>query len=289
VWAWFAVGCVSDASCNVTLSAPAYDICFVIGAGVCMRSWEAVCRAVADFQREMGADCGALDRDQANYLLAQHVYEMRFGFADMSRRGDEMARKHENRRDLYLKNDSRLKELIALRLREATDRGDLALDDRFLEAVDHAFRRGSVVFFTANWDLLLERIRLRAGLAKIQHLHGSVEDYGGLYLPTETAEEVYRSVERRNSYGDLLAALWQHAGRAQRVWIYGLGLDPSDAELGRLLTAGLSVEPRVPREVVVSVPREHIETVAARAELLVKRSQQSATVIRAPVGDPPPL
>ncbi len=259
-----------------------FETAFVIGTGVCIDSWQPVQQAIHEVFKEGGADCGEVDRDLASFILAQHVYHMRFGFPD----DDIPAKKREHFARAwpdYLRRDATLKERIATRLTEATDSGKLALDRRFLEAVSRAFDQGPTVFFTTNWDLLLERsFKPGTDTSKVQHVHGSVRQPRRLYLPTETAQERYRSAEDREHFGDHIANLWKYVGEAKTVWLYGLSLDPADAELAMVIRTGLS-EWTEPRSVKISAPRRDLPRIRKRVEATVALSGRHANIAEDPV------
>jgi hypothetical protein len=260
---------------------------FLIGSGVCVESWSPVQRAIREVVLELGADCGEISRDVANFILAQHVYEMRFAFADYRHLSPSKKRRLKARRPGYRGKDKLLKERIAQRLTEATDSGDLQLDERFKEAVVSAL---PVALFTANWDELLERsVTPGAPPPRVAHIHGSVREAKRLFLPTETTEETYRPRKDRQEFGEMIAALWGHIGAAQCIWFYGLSLDPSDAELGMVIRTGLS-EPcsEPPRQLIISTKADEMARVRRRVEVIAKMSMREAEIIEDPIEGPLP-
>ncbi len=258
----------------------------MLGTGVCIESWQPVQKAIEEVFKEWGADCGDVDRDLASFLLAQHVYHMRFSYPD----DDLPAEKREHLEREWpnnLRRDEMLKKRIAAKLIEASDEKKVALDRRFLEAVEREFEDGkTVVFFTTNWDLLLERsFKPGADTSKVKHLHGSVTEPRRLYLPTETNEERYRSPDDRQYYGDPISHLWKYVAAAKTLWLYGLSLDPADAELAMVIRAGLS-EWSETRTIKISARRRDLPGIRKRVSAMVAMAGRQANIIEDPVDSP---
>jgi hypothetical protein len=83
---------------------------------------------------------------------------------------------------------------------------------------------------------LLKQIYDVGQTLKCFHIHGSVEFPEHLYLPSETTQENYRSNAENKDFGLNHFKTIQFLEQANQILIYGLSLDPLDAELSQVLS-----------------------------------------------------
>ncbi|WP_409415733.1 hypothetical protein [Flavobacterium sp. PS2] len=101
----------------------------------------------------------------------------------------------------------------------------------------------SVCLISTNWDTVInqdvedfvQQIYGGKKTLKCLHIHGSVEFAEHLYLPSETTQENYRSDIENKKMGFNHFRTMQFLEKANQILIYGLSLDPLDAELSQVL------------------------------------------------------
>lgn len=245
---------------------PDLDTVFLVGAGIDENGWGPVLNAINEVRPE--AQVGA-DTDAASYFFASHVYQRRFleqskghPKIDPSVAASLIAQ--------WTEFDLKLKENIARHLTEATERKVIGLRDEFVDIFNRR-EWGKRVVLTANWDMLLERSRCPSNA--VLHIHGSVDDSSLLYLPSEVADEPFRTEEQRKQMGRLVSTMWRYIAKAPRLVIYGLSLSALDAELGYVLNVGLSEHLEgSPCEVLVYNCRDQVEKVERRVRMFLSNT-----------------
>lgn len=75
---------------------------------------------------------------------------------------------------------------------------------------------------------------------KALYIHGSIKDYKTLYLPSEIVNENYRPQEEVIILHELHHIAFRTIEEADTLIIYGLSLDPLDAELNQIVCVGIS-------------------------------------------------
>jgi hypothetical protein len=245
-----------------TKGIPAVDTLFLIGTGVEIGGWEPV---VAAIKEVYGAGTVNSPSD-ANFLFAQHVYELNLpsafqqrGHADTA----EVAQVQAQAKD----KDRRLKVAIAKHLKQATASGKIKLRQRFKEALREPRFSGSRLFLTANWDLVLEN-EFPSKSKSIIHIHGDVAKPDHLFLPTEITPAGYRTEEEHAVMGKSVSWLWQLVAVAKRICIYGLSLSPLDAELAFTIGVGLRENRDLERHIILFAHKNDITVVEERIKLL---------------------
>ena len=114
----------------------------------------------------------------------------------------------------------------------------------------------------------------KIGRLETFHLHGSVLNPKTLYLPSEIAKEPYRSKE------DSLQLLKNHSSvlhavsECNRTILYGISLDPLDAELSQILSLGW--DSMNTKEIVVINP--DYKKVTKRVKLLLNDENRNIKV-----------
>ncbi len=210
------------------------DSVFLVGSGIIDRdrSWKPIIAAIQEFKPDARVETD----EQANYFLAWWVYAQRMRAVYLM--GDKTSAEGRERNRQLANDDVKLKQIIAASLRSACDGRDFQLRPRFVE-VQGLAQWGSRLFFTTNWDRLLE-IQLGRTASNCVHIHGDVEAPSCLYLPTETSTEHHREAAANKQIGLWTGTAWQIIRDTRQLCIYGLSLSAHDAELTWILTAGLS-------------------------------------------------
>jgi hypothetical protein len=238
-------------------------IAFVVGAGAVENAWQPILRL---FEDSLGYK---IDPDGANCYFARQVYLMRFyatgTFPD--------AKKYSNQ---ILSDVHEMKKEIAGALSQAELAGEIKarkeLKDILYKFVFSTLNQS--VLITTNWDTVIDNAINTYGETNhpksgsdIQslHFHGSVTDPELLYLPSEVVKEPYRRDDYDIKLGRLHGTVWQTLEKATKVILYGLSIDPLDAELSQTLAAGWS-SPNI-KEIIIINP-DH-KKVAQRVKLLV--------------------
>jgi hypothetical protein len=130
-----------------------------------------------------------------------------------------------------------LREEICHQLQEAQAHGEMTLRPSIVRVFEDPYWQESKHILTTNWDTLLEQ---QFKNTSVGHIHGIARDWQSLYLPSDyafdpshddaTQQRMFRDMD------DAIRTLW----RARRVCIFGLGLDPLDAELALIVETGLN-------------------------------------------------
>lgn len=252
------------------LSLPAHEnrpSAIIAGAGAVENAWQPVLRALQplhDFP---------LTADGANSFLARLVYLLRWWSSDKDDFGRQQL-------ELHLRFLKRIREAIAAELKEAQRKGEIkarqaleTLLKKFLVPYGREF-----MLVTTNWDTVIkcaiEKLLLKDFRCRLMplHIHGSVDDPDTLYLPSEMTKEPYRRQEEQQAIGTMHGNIWKGLERAQRIIIYGLSVDPLDAELGQTLACGFS-NPYL-EEILIVDPNHSL--VAHRINLLLGRRRDVA-------------
>jgi hypothetical protein len=234
----------------------------VAGAGAVEGAWNPVLRALQRF-----VDM-PLTIDGGNSFLARVVYLARWyssPFYD--------SQPHSQYRDAALTQLRNVKEAIAEEIISAEASGEItprvSLKNILYELM-LSFGR-SMMFVTTNWDTVVPN-----AVSEIMrpdwdftfhpiHIHGNAANPSTLYLPSEVTQERYRHPEEDQKIGTTHGTVWKNLELARRVVLYGLSIDPLDAELGQTLAAGWS-NPNL--ETIYIVNPNH-SVVAHRVNLLL--------------------
>ena len=241
-------------------------VLFITGAGAVENAWNPIIDVYSDYY---GFEINA---DGANFELARAVYLLRF-YATSPEKESEQSFKD------FLEGVNQLKRHISISLKGAEEndrirpRAELAeILDKFVVAENHR----SVILST-NWDTVIDNVinKLLFGLqdgirrsVPVLHLHGSILEHDNLYLPSEVVREPYRTDEQLEHLRNLHAQAISAVKNATKSILYGLSLDPLDAELSQVLSIGWAS--RNHKEIIIINP--NYEVVAKRFKLLVKRN-----------------
>lgn len=129
-------------------------------------------------------------------------------------------------------------------------------------------------FVTTNWETVIaaeadrwvKEKYLDIESAKVFHIHGSIEAHENLYLPSETSMENYRSDAENHKLGYDHFTTYQFISEANVIILYGISLDPLDAELNHLLSGAFTKGNSI-KEVIIINP-EH-QKIRKRVKLLL--------------------
>lgn len=224
-------------------------IAILVGAGAVENAWTPVLNV---FKIIYGNE---IDADSANFLFTKSVCALR-----LYSKSPKGAIQLKEEQDLV----TIMKELIAEELKHYQKAGILrprkefsAILDKFIFSNPHNL----FGFVSTNWDTVIDDEANRwvkekyydIESAKVFHIHGSIEAHEHLYLPSETSMENYRSDEENNKVGYGHFTTYQFLYEANIIILYGISLDPLDAELN-LLLSGVFTKGKTIREVIIINP-----------------------------------
>ena len=208
--------------------------------------------------------------DGANSFLARVVYLVRW----FSKLDTDLGR---TQFKIHLDFMNEIKTAISNELRTAEEQGQITCHPSLKLMLDKLVTPYSRSFMlvTTNWDSVISK-----SIQQIMdidpdfelhlyplHIHGRIGDASTLYLPSEVTRETYRTLAEEQAIGTIHGTVWQGLEQASRVIIYGLSIDPLDAELGQTLAAGWG-NPNLKEIFIIDFRNE---LVAHRVNLLLDR------------------
>lgn len=208
---------------------------FIVGAGSVENAWDPILKIFKEGFKK------SIDRDQANCWLARQIYLLRW-FNSRLGPSDEKEFK------AALKRYEATRVAIADQIRAS--QSTLRPQKEFQAVVDQfVFCEPCEFYFvTTNWDNTIDR-HLKERLTELQgkepevfdviHIHGSADKPEELYLPSEVADEPYRTVKEGNRIAIIHREAMDALGKVDRLVIYGLSLDPLDAELSQIFSSAI--------------------------------------------------
>jgi hypothetical protein len=234
----------------------------VAGAGAVENAWQPILKALEpwyDFP---------LEPDGANSFFARVVYLLRWWKMD---HGEESKQTFES----WLKKLTDIKRDIARELKLAEADGKIKARPSLALLMEKLVVGYSPCFglVTTNWDTVVPQAIgsvLGAdyeGSVEALHLHGSVANPDTLYLPSEVIREPYRQPHVEHEIGVMHSTVVEKIRGAQRTILYGLSIDPLDAELSQVLSAAWNCSSM---EEILIVDPQHGK-IAHRVNLLVAR------------------
>lgn len=226
----------------------ANHIAIVVGAGAVENAWEPILDAFKMAFRTK------VDIDAANCLFARHVYLLRFYSKFPNPKGF-------NTLEEQIETVNFLKGLICHKIDKAQEAGILKPRKEFVDIFNKFALNNMFGFVSTNWDTVIDKEADRLvkqaykdiDSAKCFHIHGSIEDPNDLYLPSETTLENYRSDKENEKFGLNHYVTMQFLNDAHQILLYGLSLDPLDAELSQLLNSVFSTS-KILKEVIIINP-----------------------------------
>jgi hypothetical protein len=218
------------------------NIALIVGAGAVENAWKPVIRALQPFY----PNDFQLDGNGANSLLANLVYYMRL--------------KPERATELY----QNVKRKIAEHIIESEKNGELKARPELFEIINEfiAIPNNNLLPITTNWDSTVvsaindyeyvNHFKFSERLPGI-YLHGKATEPDSLYLPSEVSNENYRSPNQLENFKIAHAHAGDLLSDCDRAIVYGLSLDPLDAELANTLIVGLGESSRL-KEIIIINP-----------------------------------
>lgn len=239
-------------------------IAILMGAGAVENAWE----PVLDVFRLINED--ETDADCANFLFSKSICALRL--YSKSPKGTIQLKEE-------METVRLMKEVICDSIKFAQQAGQLKPRKEFRELLDKfvlSNPKNLFGFVSTNWDTVIDAEADRwvkekyydIESAKVFHIHGSVESHEHLYLPSETSMENYRSDEENELLSYKHFATVQFLTEANVIILYGLSLDPLDAELS-LLLSGAFAESKTIREVIIVNP--NYQLIRKRIKILLFR------------------
>ena len=226
----------------------------VTGAGAVENAWEPIRRMFEEYEEK------EFTNDLANCYLAQLIYLRKF-FSKEGRDKEALNRIEEQYKLVKI--------AIADYLQVAQDNGEIREMEELKEILDRfvSLNESPFVLINTNWDTVVDLAienYLKVDIPKI-HIHGSIDYSSSLYLPSEVVEESYREKDEVNLFGDCTVRALEVLQQTKRLILYGISLDPLDAELQIILSYGIT---EMLQEVIIIDP--DYEKVAPRMRLLIK-------------------
>lgn len=247
-------------------------VVLIVGAGAVENAWLPIYKS---FQNVFESSIDGAD--SANFQFTRLVYLLRFysasKFADSTKDALESAKR----------KVTELKHEIVKQLNLAQQNQELKVRSHF-EAllINFIFKdENEFAVISTNWDTVVgEAINQFAKKVEhgktinILHLHGSIEKPNSLYLPSEITSENYRSVEEDNEHGVNQAILLSILKKVNQMILYGISLDPLDAELNQTIFVSLKNENL--QEIVIINP-DH-KKVFNRVQLLLQETNRNIKI-----------
>lgn len=210
-------------------------VALLLGTGSVENAWNPVIKAFKDVMNI------EVTPDGANFLFANSIYLLRV----YSTIGHPDAPKllEISKQNTYL-----LKKAIAKNLHKAYVRKEIkarpALKKILRQYVISKEKSFSII--TTNWDKTVDEIVSEEmkviGICSsnpVFHIHGDINDFENLYLPSEITDETFRTKTESFKIGLKHSAAGNALEKSNHLIIYGLSLDPLDVELGLTLTSAL--------------------------------------------------
>lgn len=237
-------------------------IAILVGAGAVEHAWKPILNV---FRLVFGNDT---DADSANFLFAKSICALRL-YSKLPKGAKQLKEEQES--------VSLMKEVIGDTLKLAQKAGILKPRKEFAALLDKFVLCNPTNLFgfvTTNWDTVIDAEAdrwvkekyLDIESSKVFHIHGSIEAHENLYLPSETSIENYRSDEENEKVGYDHFTTYQFMSEANVIILYGISLDPLDAELNLLLSGTFKTSKTI-REVIIVNP--NYQVVRKRVKLLL--------------------
>jgi hypothetical protein len=226
-------------------------IAIIVGAGAVENAWEPILQIVKPIiQGEVP------DPDIANCLFARRIYVLR---AYSSFSDDKSLENLNNEKELI----SELKSLIGDLIKRYQHKGFLKARKEFKDILTKfVFTDPNNMFglVSTNWDTVIDmeadrivkQVYLDLKNAKCFHIHGSIDTPEYLYLPTETSQERYRTKEDNERHGLNHYLTLKFLKEANQIILYGISLDPLDAELSQILNSTFTTNNNLRNLVIVN-------------------------------------
>lgn len=211
-------------------------VCLITGAGAIENAWKPIIRILEPDYKFV------FDIDSSNYFLSLLVYQLRaIAFDERPE-----AKQH---LELILRDYHLIKSELCRSLIFAEQHKEIFIRKQFFSILDkfifHKHIKSAQI--TTNWDTVVDNAINYYGhsteggtIGRLEtfHLHGSVLNPKTLYLPSEIAREPYRSKEESLQLMKNHSSVLHVVSECNCTILYGISLDPLDAELGQILALG---------------------------------------------------
>ncbi len=223
-------------------------IAMLVGAGAIENAWEPI---LTIFKQMSDSET---DADSANFIIAKSICALRL-YSKLPT-GEKQLKEE-------LESVKLMKELICDLLNHAQQKGILKPRKEF-ETILNKFvfdnPNNLFGFVSTNWDTVIDEEAQRLVKqkysdiehVKVFHIHGSIEEHQHLYLPTETSQENYRTNEENEKLGLNHFSTLKFLKEANRIILYGISLDPLDAELNLLLNAAFTNSSSINEVIIIN-------------------------------------
>lgn len=226
-------------------------VAIITGAGAVENAWSPILKILGPMNSYQ------VDADAANCFFARRIYLLRM----YSKYSDNKA--VENLKE-ELDIVKKLKELICEFINNDQKLGILKVRKEFkmiLYRFVFSDSENSFGLISTNWDTIVDHeaneiiktYYTNIDNAKCFHIHGSVESPDRLYLPSETSHENYRTDEENKIHGYNHFVTLRFLKEANRIILYGISLDPLDAELTQILNSAFTTSRNL-KEIIIINP-----------------------------------
>lgn len=202
----------------------------LLGNGAVKDGWNPVIEALN------GVVCAEVcSPDGANFAMARLVYIARELSRGVSEDHEKYCVPH---REALTRLRSAKKQIAA-----ELSKTEVSVRPEFQPVVTAARAKveGGLSVVTTNWDRSVEAAASSLGLTtEVRYLHGSVCSPQALFLPSEMADEPYRTSEEKNTATNERGALATLVDESDLIVVYGLSVSALDAELGQVLASGMA-------------------------------------------------
>ncbi|UEG48544.1 hypothetical protein LK994_07830 [Ferruginibacter lapsinanis] len=247
-------------------------VCLITGAGAIENAWKPIIRILEPEYKFV------FDIDSSNFFLSLLVYQLRtIAFDDSPNSKQHL--------ELMLRDYHLIKSELCRSLIFAEKHKEIFIRKQFFSVLDKFIFQKHIksVQITTNWDTVVDNAVNYYGhsteggiVGRLEtfHLHGSVQNSKTLYLPSEITREPYRSKEESVQMLKNHSSVLNAVSECNRTILYGISLDPLDAELAQILSLGWdSINTK---EIVVINP--DYKKVAKRIRLLLNDEERNIKV-----------
>lgn len=240
------------------------NVTIIVGAGAVQNAWNPIIKALKYItKREFTAD-------SANFYLARYVYLLKFYSFDGYKGNKSKIREIKDFINL-------MKEEICNEIRISHKESEIKPQKEFNEIVEKFLINEKFKSFliSTNWDNVIDveinkkykhEIDNKVKDIECFHIHGNVKYPKTMYLPSEIISEKYRHKNEISYHNNNHISIINLLRKTHKLILYGLSLDPLDAELSQTLAASIAHEKL---EVIIIINPEH-EKIYRRVELLIE-------------------
>jgi hypothetical protein len=247
-------------------------VCLVTGAGAIENAWKPIIRILEpDYKFDF-------DIDSCNFFLALLVYQLRAIALD-----DRPTSKQHF--EIMLKDYHLIKSELCRSLIFAEKQKEIFVREQFYQILDKFIFQKHIksIQITTNWDTIIDNAVNFYGhsteggiVGKLEtfHIHGSVLNPQTLYLPSEIGKEPYRSKDESEQLMQSHSSVLHAISECNKTILYGISLDPLDAELSQIL--GLGWDSPNTKEIIIINP--DYKKVGKRVKLLLNDEKHKIKV-----------